>query len=215
MAYDHQEQEQLDELKSWWKEHGNTVLLGVAMAALIAAGIQGWRYYQRGQAVAAATLYEQLVLADRAGDHKKVSDIADQITATYPASSFSKYAALGAARASFDAGDLAGAKSQLLWVIGNAKEDEIRDIARLRLAAVLLDEKNYAEALKQLEASPVEPMSGLYADMKGDILAAEGKKAEARTAYQLALDRSEAGSQYRPVIQVKLDALGDVKEASK
>ena len=211
MAYDHQEQEQLDELKSWWKENGNHVLLGVAVAALVIAGFQGWRYYQRGQAVAAATLYEQLEQADRAGDHKKVRDIADQINSGYASTSFGTYAALSAARASFAASDLAGAKSQLLWVVGNAKEDEARDIARLRLAGVLLDEKNYAEALKQLEASPAEPMAGLYADMKGDILSAQGKRAEARSAYQLALDRSEAGSAYRPIIQIKLDALGDAK----
>lgn len=211
MAYDHQEQEQLDELKSWWKEHGNTVLLGFAMAALVIAGVQAWRYHQRGQIVAAATLYEQLDLADRAGDRKKVRDIADQITSGYASTSFGTYAALAAARASFDAGDLADARSRLLWVLGNAKEDEVRDMARLRLAAVFLDEKNYAEAMKQLETNPVEPMAGLYADMKGDIFSAQGKKAEARSAYQLALDRSDAGSLYRQVIQIKLDALGDAK----
>ncbi len=215
MAYDHQEQEQLDELKAWWKQYGNYVLLGVAAFAVVVAGFQGWRHYQRGQAIAAATLFEQLEQADRAGDHKKVRDIAGQITASHASSPFSAFAALSAARASFDAGDLAGAKSQLTWVIGNAKEDEARDIARLRLAGVLLDEKNYAEALKQLEAKPMEPMSGLYADMKGDILAAQGQKAEARNAYQLALDRSEAGSPYRPVIQIKLDALGDARQAEK
>lgn len=211
MVYDHQEQEQLDELKSWWKEHGNSVLLGFAMAALVIAGVQAWRYHQRGQIVAAATLYEQLDLADRAGDRKKVRDIADQITSGYASTSFGTYAALAAARASFDVGDLADARSRLLWVLGHAKEDEVRDMARLRLAAVFLDEKNYAEAMKQLEANPVEPMAGLYADMKGDIFSAQGKKAEARSAYQLALDRSDAGSLYRPVIQIKLDALGDAK----
>jgi len=211
MAYDHQEQEQLDELKSWWKENGNYVLMAFAMAALVIAGIQGWRYYQRGQVVEAATLYEQLELADRAGDHKKVRDIASQITSSYASTPYGTFAALSAARASFDTGDLAGAKSQLLSVIGSAREDEIRDVARLRLAGVLLDEKNYAEALKQLEAKAVESMAGLYADMRGDILAAEGKKAEARNAYQLALDRSEAGSAYRPIVQLKLDALGDAK----
>jgi len=119
--------------------------------------------------------------------------------------------ALAAARASFDTGDLAAAKSRLLWVLGKTKEDEVRDIARLRLAAVFLDEKNYAEALKQLEANPVESMAGLFADMKGYILSAQGKRAEARSAYQLALDRSDAGSPYRGIIQIKLDALGDAK----
>ena len=211
MAYDHQEQEQLDELKAWWREHGNLVLLSFAVVALVIAGFQGWRYYRSSQSLAAATLYGQLELADRAGDHKKVRDIASQITSSYASTPYGTFAALSAARASFDSGDLAGAKSQLLSVISGAREDEIRDVARLRLAGVLLDEKNYAEALKQLEAKPVESMAGLFADMKGDILAAEGKKAEARNAYQLALDRSEAGSAYRPIVQLKLDALGDAK----
>ena len=211
MAYDHQEQEQLDELKAWWREHGNLVLLSFAVVALVIAGFQGWRYYHSSQSLAAATLYGQLELADRAGDHKKVRDIASQITSSYASTPYGTFAALSAARASFDSGDLAGAKSQLLSVISGAREDEIRDVARLRLAGVLLDEKNYAEALQQLEAKPAESMAGLFADMKGDILAAEGKKAEARNAYQLALDRSEAGSGYRPIVQLKLDALGDAK----
>lgn len=211
MAYDHQEQEQLDELKAWWKEHGNTVLLAVALGAVVIAAFQGWRLYQRSQELGAATLYQQLEQAEGKGEHKKVRDIAGQIVARYPSTPYGTYAALSAARASFDTNDLAGAKSHLAWVIGNAKDDEIRDIARLRLAGVLLDEKNYAEALKQLENKPGDAMAGLYADMKGDVLAAQGKKAEAREAYQLALDRSEAGTPYRAIVQIKLDALGEAK----
>jgi len=211
MAFDHQEQEQIDELKAWWKQHGNLVLLGFTLVALVIAGFQGWRHYQRSQTLAAATLYEQLEQAERAGEHKKVRDIADRIENQYGATPYGTFAALSAARASFDSGDLAGAKSQLQWVMSNAKEEEARDIARLRLAGVLLDEKNHAEALKLVEAKPVEPMTGLYADMKGDILSAQGKRGEARNAYQLALDRSEAGSAYRAAIQLKLDALGDAR----
>jgi predicted negative regulator of RcsB-dependent stress response len=94
-------------------------------------------------------------------------------------------------------------------VVENARRAELRDIARLRLAGVLLDEKNYAEALKLLEAKPEDSMTGLYADMRGDILVAQGKNADARNAYQLALDRSEAGSPYRATLQLKLDSLGD------
>jgi predicted negative regulator of RcsB-dependent stress response len=96
-------------------------------------------------------------------------------------------------------------------VVENAREDAVKDIARLRLAGVLLDEKNYAEALKWMERKPAESMSGLYADLKGDILVAQGNRAEARNAYQLALDKSERGSPYRATIQLKLDSLGDVK----
>jgi len=69
------------------------------------------------------------------------------------------------------------------------------------------------EALKLVETSPVESMSGLYADLRGDILLAQGNAVEARSAYQLALDKSEAASTYRATIQLKLDALGEATPA--
>lgn len=211
MAYDLEEQEKIDELKSWWGAYGTLVVAVVAAASLSLAGYQGWRYYRHSQAVGAVTLYEQLDRAERAGDHKKVRDIAGEITGKYGSTTYGAYAALSAARASFETGDLAEARSRLQWVMDNAKEAELRDIARLRLAGILLDEKNFAEALKLLEAKPVETMAGLYADLKGDILLTQGKKAEARGAYQLALDKSEADSPYRSAIQLKLDSLGDAK----
>lgn len=211
MALDLEEQEQVAALKAWWKDYGSLVVVGAAACALSIAGWQGWRYYQSSQAMAAVTLYEQLDQAERAGDYKKVRDIAAQITGKYGSTSYGAFAALSAARASFEARDLAGAKSQLQWVIDNVKEDEIRDVARLRLAGVLLDEKNTEEALKLVDAKPVDSMTALYADLKGEILLAQGKRAEARSAYQLALDRSEAGSAYRATLQLKLDSLGEAK----
>jgi len=209
MAYDLEEQEQIEELKAWWKEYGNLVIFAVVACALVVAAFQGWRYYRHTQTVTAATLYEQLDQAGRAGDRKRVREIATQILANYGFTPYGAFAALSAARASFEDGDLAEAKSRLEWVVEHARQDPIRDVARLRLAGVLLDEKNYAEALKLVETKPAESMTGLYADLKGDILLAQGNRAEARNAYQLALDRSEAGSPYRAALQLKLDALGE------
>jgi predicted negative regulator of RcsB-dependent stress response len=211
MAYDLQEQEQLEELKSWWKDYGRLVILGVTLAVVVVAGFQGWRYYRHSQSLAAVALYEQLEQAERAGDRKKVVDIAGEITAKYASTPYAAFAALSAARVSFEGNDLVEAKARLTWVVEHARRDEVRDVARLRLAGVLLDEKNYDEALKLVETKPGESMAGLYADLKGDILLAQGKAADARTAYQLALDRSEAGSPYRATLQLKLDALGDVR----
>ena len=96
-------------------------------------------------------------------------------------------AALSSAKAAATGGDLAGAKTQLKWVMDNARDEDIRDIARLRLAGVLLDEKSYAEALALVDAKVSESLAGLYAELKGDILSAQGKTAEARASYQLAL----------------------------
>jgi predicted negative regulator of RcsB-dependent stress response len=211
MAFDLEEQEQIAALKSWWQTYGTLLMVVVAAASLSLAGYQGWRYYRHNQAVGAVTLYEQLDQAERAGDHKKVRDIASELAGKYGSTIYGAYAALSAARASFESGDLAEAKLRLQWVVDNAKEAELRDIARLRLAGVLLDEKNYSEALKLVDAKPVEPLAGLYADLKGDILLTQGRKAEARGAYQIALDKSEAGSPYRSAVQLKLDSLGDAK----
>lgn len=211
MAYDLEEQEQLATLKAWWKDYGNLVLMGVIAAALSFSAFSGWRYYRSTQSMAAVTLYQQLNDAEGAADHKKVRDIAGQITGKYGSTPYGAYAALSAARAGVLMGDLAAARAQLQWTIENAAEEELRDVARLRLAGVLLDEKKPDEALKALEAKPVESLAGLYADRRGDILASQGKKDEARKAYQLALDRSEAGSAYRNVVQVKLDSLGGAK----
>jgi predicted negative regulator of RcsB-dependent stress response len=144
MAYDLEEQEKIEALKSWWAQYGTLVVVAALAAALSVAAFQGWRYYRQSQAVAAVTLYEQLDQAERAGEHKRVRDIAGQITGTYGSTVYAGFAALSAARASFDTGDLAAAKSQLQWVMDRAKEQEVRDIARLRLAGVLLDEKNPA-----------------------------------------------------------------------
>lgn len=211
MAYDLEEQEQLEAMKAWWKQYGNLVLLAIIACLVTIAAFQGWRYYRQQQSIAAVTLYEQLERAERAHDAKTARGIAAQITDKYASTRYAVMAALTVARASFDAGDLAAAKVQLQWVIDHAKEDEMRDVARLRLAGVLLDEKNYAAALQMLEGKHGDAFGGLYSDLKGDILVAQGKVAEARSAYQAAYDRSDAQSSYRAVIQAKLDALGDAK----
>lgn len=211
MAYDLQEQEQIDELKGWWKEHGKLVILFVVAFAAAFSAYQGWRYYRNAQATAAFTLYGQLEQADQAGDAKKVRAIAGRIVDEYGSTAYAVLAALVAARRAFSDGDLPQAKARLQWVIERARDAEIRDVARLRLAAVLLDEKNYVEALKLVETKPVDGMAGLYADMKGDILVAQGKLGEARSAYQFALDKSQANSPYRATVQLKLDSLGEAR----
>ena len=210
-VYDLQEQEQIDEIKAWWQQYRRLVLLVIVTAVLTTAGFKGWRYYQDKQGIEAGELYTQLQGAAGNNEPKKVQDIAGIITDKYPRTGYAVFAALAAAKAAFDSADLPAAKRRLQWVIDNAREDEVRNIARLRLAAVLFDEKNYDEALGLLNAPHVDAMSALYADLKADVLVAQGKSAEARGAYQLALDKSEGKSNSRALVQIKLDALGTPK----
>ncbi len=210
-VYDLEEQEQIAEIKAWWKQYGGFVLLVVTVALLTLAGMRGWSYYQTKQGVEAGELYAQLQGAVGANDAKKVQDIAAVITERYKRTGYAAFAAFAAAKAAMDAGDRAAAKARLQWVVDNGRDDEIRDLARLRLAAVLLDDKNYDEALKLLDAKHVDTYTALYSDLKGDVLAAQGKVQEARAAYQVALDKSDSRGGYRALVQVKLDALGAAK----
>ncbi len=211
MAYDLEEQEQLAEIKAWWAQYGKLVIVGVIGGLLVIGSVYGWRYYRNTQALSAATLFEQQQRAERASDHKKVRDVAAQIVDHYGGTAYAVLAALAGAKSDFDTGDLATAKLRLQWVMDNAKDQETVDIARLRLARVLFDEKNSADALKQLEVKPVDSFIGLYTDLKGDVLAAQGKRAEARAAYQVAFDKSDAASPLQQILQLKLDATGESK----
>lgn len=207
-TYDLEEQEQIDIIKTWWKRNGNTVLLALAVFAVTVAGVQGWRQYQNGQVTKASMMYEVLQGVAKSADAKKTREAAGQIMEQYPSTAYAPRAALIAAKTNYDAGDVQSAKAQLQWAAEHAKEEAVRDMARLRLAGVLLDEKNYAEALKQVEAPSNPAFVALFADLKGDILAAQGKNTEARSAYQVALDKIGAKSPYRQLIQMKQDGLG-------
>lgn len=212
MAYDLEEQEQIAVIKDWWGKYGSLVTTAVLALVVGVAGIQGWRYYRSQQSASAATLYSQLDAAEKANEAKKVRDIAATLASSHAGTSYATMAALRAAK-SFAAGnDLANAKQRLQWVVDKGQDDEMRDIARLRLAGVLFDEKNHGEALKLLDTKHVAAFDGLYADLKADVLAAQNKRAEARAAYQLALEKSDPRSSYRQLIQVKLDALGEAQK---
>ena len=210
-ALDLQEQEQLDTLKAWWKENGNR-LLGVLLIAVVAmGGWRGWQYYQSKQSSEAATLYAGFLQQLGSNDAKRVNDAAAAVMDKYAASGYAARAALLAAKVNEQGKETARARTQLHWVIDHAAEAGLKDVARLRLAAVLLDEKNYAEAMKLLEAKHPASFDGLYADLRGDVLSAQGKTDEARSAYKLAYEKTDAKSMYRNLIQMKMDALGEAK----
>ena len=209
MALDLEEQEQVAELKAWWTTHGNVVLAVVIAAAVAVVGWQGWRWYQHNQAAQASVLYDTLTKAAQAGDAKALRDAAGTLVESYPRTLYASMGALLAAKFYFERNDLKNAKAQLQWVIEHAPSEDFRDLARLRLAAVLLDEKAYDEALKLLDAPHAPAYDAQYAALKGDVLVAKNQLAEARAAYQLALEKAERrDSPFRESVRMRLEALG-------
>jgi predicted negative regulator of RcsB-dependent stress response len=121
---------------------------------------------------------------------------------------FAEQAGLLTAKVQLDKGKLDEARATLEWVAANAVEDEYRVVAKLRLAGALLDQKKYDDALKQLPSDAGKAFEGLVADRRGDILQAQGKKEEAKAAYQQAWKAMNAGVEYRRLVEAKLTAMG-------
>lgn len=207
MAYDLEEQEQIASLKAWWDKYGNATTWVVIAALAAYSGWNGWNYYQRDQAGKASALYDQLQAAVEAKDNAKVLRAAGDMESQFGSTAYAPMAALVAAKSAFDANDLKSAKAQLQWAADHGA-DEFKAVAKVRLAGVLLDEKAYDEALKVLAGDVPAQFAGAVADRKGDVLAAQNKLAEARTAYKAALDATDKKNPGRQLIQMKLEAIG-------
>jgi predicted negative regulator of RcsB-dependent stress response len=209
MALDLEEQEQVEELKAWWKQHGGLITAVVVAAAVGFAGWQGWRWYQASQAAQASVLYETLSKAAQANDAKALRDAAGTLVESYPRSLYASMGALVAARYYFDRNDLKTAKAQLAWVMERAPSQDFKDLARLRLATMLLDEKAYDEALKLLDAKPAASYEAQYAALRGDLLVATNQAAEAKAAYKLALEKADGREGvFQESVRMRLEALG-------
>lgn len=208
MAYDLEEQEQLDTLKAWWKQYGNLVtwLLVIALSAY--AAWAGWTSYQRNQSNQASQLYDEMQKAVQAKDNAKVQRAANDLVEKFAKTPYAAMSALTAAKSAFDANDVKAAKTQLHWVVDHSSVDEYKSIAKIRLAGLALDEKAYDEGLSLLSGDFPAEFAGDVADRKGDIYLAQNKTTEARAAFQTALDKLKEKNPGRQLIQLKLDALG-------
>lgn len=219
-AYDLEEQEQLDELKTWWKRYSSVVTAILFAATVGLAGWQGWDWWQRNQAAQASAIFGSLQQAARQNDAKRVRELAGELIDKYAGSSYAVMGALLSARVQMDNGDGKNAQAQLSWAATHAKDVGLRDLARLRLAVVLLDQKAFDEALKQLAIAPSASFVARYAELRGDILAAQGKPAEAVTAYTAGIEKLDTlvnkddaamHAAYRDLLITKRDALGAAK----
>ncbi|OJZ17906.1 MAG: hypothetical protein BGP21_06200 [Thiobacillus sp. 65-29] len=207
-TYDLDEQERLDELKAWWKRWGNLALIALAVVVAAAAG---WRYWQQRtltQNVEAGAVYERLTQSLAANDVKAAREAGGLLIDQYQGTAYAPRAALVLARINAGSGDLKSAQAQLEWALAQAKEPALKDLARLRLAGVQLDQKAYDAALKTLAGSHSDAFAARFDDLRGDVLFAQGKADEARAAYQAALGKLGDDNPYRNIVELKLDGVG-------
>ncbi len=207
MAYDLEEQEQLAAFKAFWNQYGNllTWVLIIALGSYV--GYTYWKYYEREQSSQASGLYVEMLKYADAKDGAKTQRMASEIQTKYARSAYAQMSAMTAARVAFDANDLKGAKANLQWVVEHGSP-EYQSVAKLRLVSVLIDEKAYDEGMKLLATPFLSQFAGDVADRKGDILVAQNKLADARSAYLAALAAIDKNAPARQLIVLKLEAIG-------
>ncbi len=205
---DLEEQEQLDQLKHFWKQYGNLITWALI---LVLGAFAGWNLYQRwqqSQASQAAALYDEVERVAKAGDVAKLDRVMADMKDKFPGTTYAQQAALMSAKVYFEAGKIEQAKASLSWVAEKSSDEGYQAIARLRLAAVLMEAKAYDEAFKLLNGAFPAEFAALVADRKGDIFSLQGKKAEARAEYEKAYKTFGDRAEYRRLVEVKLNALG-------
>ena len=207
-SYDFEEQERIAELKAWWEDNRWFVAGGIVVAILTFAGYRGWHWWSQQRAEDAMAMYQPIEEATtKVPDAAKIEQSAQALIDKHPGSFQASEAALILAKQAFDAGKLDEARKRLEWVMEHGA-DAHRGVARMRVAAVLLEQKKYDEALKVLDENKDEAFVPLAADLRGDIMLAQGRLDEARAAYKLAVEKAGPRNPVKGIAETKLNALG-------
>lgn len=203
--------DQLANLKNWWKQYGNALIAGVVIGLLLLAGGNYWRQHKIKRAETASLLYESLLADSQQGKSDAVSAAATKLMQDYDATPYAGKSALLMARQRFDAKDIAGMRTHLEWAMKNATEAPVQHSARLRLAHLLLDQGETAAALALVNIKDTNGFISEYEEIRGDVLLAQGDRDGARRAYQAAIEKLPRASSYLQALTMKRDNLGPEK----
>jgi len=197
------EEEQVEALKRWWKENGTSTIAGIVIALAAIGGWNYWQSYQKDQALQASALFDQLLKSSQLEQHENVAKISQQLTENYSSTAYADLAKLFYAKDLVQQEKLDDAKTALQALMATG-DNELKNLARIRLVRLLLATKEYEKGLQviaEADASTSDGFSGIYDELTGDLYVALGRLAEARTAYKSAL-RSGLNS---PLLQFKMD----------
>jgi predicted negative regulator of RcsB-dependent stress response len=202
------EQEQIDQLKHFWKQYGNLISWVLLIVFGSLAAYNGWGYWQRHQANGASAMYEAVESAVRANDSTKLERALGDMRERFGSTAFAQQAGLLAARSFSDNGKPELAKAALSAVISKASDASYVAVARLHLAGLQIDEKAYEPALTTLTAIESTQYAGLAADRRGDVYMLQGKRDQARAEYEKAYAAISNETEYKRLLEAKLNALG-------
>ncbi len=207
-SLDLEEQEQLDQIKHFWKRYGNLITWVLLAASVSFAAWNGWQFWQHKQASGAAVLFDEIERAVADKDATRMERTLTDMKAQFGSTVYAQQGALLAAHGLSAAGDAPKARQALEWAAGQNKDEGLQAIARLRLAGLLMENGTPEEAKKSLEATMPTAFEGLLADRQGDLHLRAGQSDQARQAYLKAYQLLADTTEYRRLVEIKLNALG-------
>jgi len=211
---DLEEQEQLDQLKHFWRQYGNAITWALIV---VMAGFAGWnlyQYWQRNQATQAAAMFDEVERIAVSGDVARLERALADMREKFGKTTYAQQAGLLGARVFAESGKEAAARQALQAIIDATGDEGYKSVARLRLAGLLLEAKSFDEALKLLTGEWPGEFAALAADRRGDVYQAQGKPEQAVAEYRKAYQGLDSASEYRRLIDVKLAALGASPESA-
>lgn len=208
------EHEQGELVQKWLRENAMSIAVGIALGLVLIFGWQQWKSHQSRKAVEAANQYQAMSDALTAKRFDDAKAIGDALRKDYPDSAYATFAALRAADAANDKGDLKTAATDLEWAEQHAGAPALKALAGINLAKVKLAQGDADGALKLLDAVPKGDYAAVAGEARGDVLAQLGRNDDARAAYQDALSHLDPQSPDRAFVQMKLDNLAAAKVAA-
>jgi len=205
---DLEEQEQLDQLKHFWKQYGNAITWALIAILSAFAAWNFYNYWQRSQANQAAALFDEVERSIQSGDTAKIDRVFSDMKERFASTTYAQQSGLLAAKHYATSGKPDAAKAALGWVAEKSSDAGYQAVAKLRLAGLLMDAKDFDGALNQLGGTFPAGFEALVADRTGDVFAIQGNAAKAIEQYQKAFKSFEPRTEYRRLVEVKLNALG-------
>ena len=201
------DKEQVEAIKKWWKANGKSIIVGVVLGVALVVGGRWWFANQNKQAEIASEQYGEVLQEISKGDADAALKRGGRVLEVFEKSNYAALTALELAKLKVNKADLEGARYYLQWVVDHASSAPLKDVARLRLARVLLAKGDKVGALQAVDAVAVKAFASPVQELKGDILLAQGSRDEARAAYSAAADAIPKGGD-RSRIEMKLAEVG-------
>lgn len=208
------EEEQIQQIKLWWKKYGNMISIAISIVLLSIAGFRYWNWHKNSIAQQASGIYERMMVAYADKDYKQVQSNSQRLIDDFNNTIYADVAHLTLAKVAVGKSKYKLAKNSLNAIISDSKSQLMIDVARIRLARILIFEKSYSQALEIVNKIKDKSMLAMANEIKGDISFAENNREKAVEFYNTAIQEAEKNGAGSLFLEMKAKQIA-VKNNSK